>query len=156
MSDERDAKDSRDHTNVVNGSVICTRDEHPPAAHERPQDSDDSQSTGQAAGRTELAMRDVGDEDEEESGAGREGDQELEQVAFGEPVSDGAAVALFTGQDSLRHREKGEQITPRRKGTTLEGTHNTVSPARARAFSFDRGVGSECKGLLTWFFTILR
>ena len=42
-----------------------------------------------------MALRDVGDEDEEESGAGREGDQELEQVAFGEPVSDGAAEAIL-------------------------------------------------------------
>lgn len=78
-------------------------------------------------------MGDVGDEDEEEARSRREGDQDLEQVPFGEPVSDGAAhatpsktVSLCLLACRLFRLKEGTARTPRRKETTRPGNHSTA------------------------------
>lgn len=90
-------------------------------------------------------MRDVGDEDEEESRAGRQGDQELEQVAFGEPISDGAASLLSDVSTVLSPRKKGGNVRRNGRKPFLRIPIVLI----CREFSFGRGVALRCKGLLT-------
>lgn len=120
-------EDAPDHEDVVHVAVITARNEDPAAAGNGAHCGDDGECGGEGAVRIEVAVRDEADEDEEEARARGEGDEELEDVALGEPVADGAAGsgAESAQELAIEASEEGGR-TPRRREPILPGSRTTA------------------------------